>query len=142
MSKTDLNEIINSVVEEVSEWQKLTSQTPKNWQQIQQAIKTFKSNKRAQWYEVPEENQFQYHLDVPGFTKEELSIVYEDKIRSIVITGNKTMTIGKESLVRNVNQTLILPDEAQTEVFATLENGVLILSVSKQVHLKKVITIA
>lgn len=91
------------------------------------------------WYNVIE--GFEYHLDVPGFTKEDLSLVYEDKTRSIVVSGNKSTIIGDHSLNRSVNQVIRIPEEAQTTVTATLENGVLILSVPREQNLRRNILI-
>ena len=149
MSQTNLKEVMNSVVDEIVEWQNITNTTPKSWKEIQQAIKRLGTNPSSKvvnvknnsvWYDVAD--GFEYHIDVPGFTKEELSIVYEDKIRSVIISGSKSTLIGDYNLSRNVNQTLRLPDEAHTDISATLENGVLVLFVAKQPNLRKVITIA
>jgi HSP20 family molecular chaperone IbpA len=91
------------------------------------------------WYEV--QDGFEYHLDVPGFMKEELTIVYEDKTRSITVTGAKSTQIGDHNVNRSVNQVFRIPEEAQPNVTVVLENGVLVFNVPREVNARKVITI-
>ena len=77
-----------------------------------------------------DENAFTIALDIPGVTKEQLSIAVEGSIVRIS---------SKEGAARNYRAAYELPQELDTAMSeAKLENGVLTLKLAKKVPVKNV----
>lgn len=78
------------------------------------------------------ENTYSLEVDVPGFSKEELSVVFDDQNRTIRISGDKTTAVNGFPKKRSVSVTYRLPQRVDVEsVEARLENGVLYVVVPK-----------
>jgi len=96
---------------------------------------------RNVWLEL--HDGFEYYVDVSGFKKDELSVCYDNKTRSLSVNGLKYVQDGDTTLVKNLNHVVKIPDESSQASIgsATYENNLLRLYVAKDLFVQKMITI-
>ena len=85
------------------------------------------ANRLSGIYRAEDQNSYRLRLDLPGFTREEISLSLEKHDLTVTAASDR-----EEAFLQDVKRTFTLPDDIDPEgITAKVENGVLDLTLPK-----------
>lgn len=95
---------------------------------------------------IEEDKNYKIVLDIPGFTKEEVSIKVEDDILTVVAnketnTEDETKYLRKERISSTIKRQFRFANIDKNNITASFVDGVLTLTIPKMEEVKNVINI-